>query len=182
MMNLPRKKRGLGAPKWRATPCAFVVLWLVAHLPSSAAAQQNVWPFDFDPAIAADPAGINSRLAELGEGVPPIPPGDLSATQVGPVTLYFHAEMLELLVRALSSGPGDQFYFQRAPVVCAAHDAFSFPDVLAGGASFSCQQKEQDIRAAFSDEGSSCLRIEFPELYIYDQTPGEAATEDLKTG
>jgi hypothetical protein len=148
---------------------------------ASAAAQQNPWPFDFDPNIAADPAGVNQRLDELGQGVPPIPTGDLVPTAVGPMTLYFHEAMLELLELAFDSGPGTQDYFERTPSQCAQHAAFSLPDGLVSSASLGCQQTEQALAAAFDDDGSACLRVEFPELYIYDQPVGEAAVEDLKT-
>jgi uncharacterized protein (TIGR03382 family) len=158
----------------------LIVVWIVL-LPALSWAQNNVWPFDFDPTIAADPAGVNSRLSELAEGVPPIPAGDLAETSVGPVKLYFHAAMLELLELAYDSGPGHQAYFLRDPVTCSEHAAFSFPDLLSAGAGFSCQQAVASIEDAFGDDAQDCLRMEFPELYIQDQPVGEAAGSDLQT-
>ncbi|MBI5545823.1 MAG: hypothetical protein HY901_18190 [Deltaproteobacteria bacterium] len=158
--------------------------WVVGACMLSAAqaqAQPHPWPFDFDPQIAADPAGIQSRLVDLGEDVPPIPSGDLVRTAVGPVALYFHADMLELLQRAFASGPGFQAYFLRTPALCAQHAAFVFPTgLLVSGASSACRQTEQQLRIALTDDRQSCLRIEFPELYIDDQPPGEVDHDDLK--
>jgi MYXO-CTERM domain-containing protein len=162
----------------RALSSTMALLFLGA---APASAQTEVWPFELDPSIAEDPAGVQSRLDELGEGVPPIPAGDLVATTVEPLTLYFHEAMLELLELAYDSGPGFQDYFERDAEVCAQHSTFTPPDLLPGGGSSSCQQAEQSILDAFDDDGASCLRIEFPELYIYDQTPGEADSDDLQT-
>jgi hypothetical protein len=157
---------------------ALCGLLLLAH---SARAQQQPWPFDLDPALAADPAGVEQRLAELGEGVPPIPPGELEAATVAPLTLYFHQAMLEQLELAFASGPGEQDPFTRTPALCAHHASFTMAELTSPASSASCRQHADMIRAAFDDDGQSCLRIEFPELYIYDQPPGEAATEDLQT-
>ncbi|MCC7071588.1 MAG: hypothetical protein IT383_09705 [Deltaproteobacteria bacterium] len=159
---------------------AQLVVALVA-LARPASAQAQPWPFELDPSVATDPAGVQARLSELGEGVPPIPDGELEATAVAPLTLYFHHAMLEQLELAFASGPGTDEPFAQDPSTCAAHAAFSFEDPVLPGASASCQQRAATLRAAVDDEGESCLRIEFPERYVLDQPPGEAATEDLQT-
>ncbi|MCC7108637.1 MAG: hypothetical protein IT382_05075, partial [Deltaproteobacteria bacterium] len=146
-----------------------------------ASAQTQPWPFELDPSVAADPVGVQQRLQELGEGVPPIAAGELDASEVAPVTLYFHRAMREQLELALASGPGTQDPFPRTPTLCAAHAAFHLVDPTVAGASPACLQAAAPVRAAVDDDGQSCLRIEFPELYVYDQVPGEAATEDLQT-
>lgn len=154
---------------------------LLGMLPAATGlSQTNPWPFDFDPQIAADPGGVNSRLQELGDGVPAIPAGDLVAAQVGPMTLYFHQAMLELLELARDSGPGTQEYFQRVYQLCSAHHTLAPPTLLVTGASASCRQTEQQIQAVLEDPDESCARIEFPELYVYDQPVGEADHDDLK--
>lgn len=177
----------LDLARWRsalAQRCFVLAAWLAATamlIAGPAAAQTQPWPFELDPAVAADPEGVQQRLQELGEGVPPIPAGELEASEVSPVTLYFHRAMRDQLELALASGPGTQDPFPRTPTLCAAHSAFTFTDPTVPGASPACAQAAATVRAAVDDEGQSCLRIEFPELYVYDQVPGEAATEDLQT-
>lgn len=139
-------------------------------------AAPNNYPFDFDPQIAADPAGIQSGLSDLDQNLPGLRDEELTAVQLGPVALYFFDHMADGLDRAVNAGPGIVPDMVRTPVICAAHEAFVYPSLLVASPSAGCVSAEAAVAAAYADLARTCTEVEYPETYVFEHPPGQVDT------
>ena len=150
-----------------------LLLVLLLSWSQTAGAAPNPWPFDFDPLIAEDPQGINAGLAELGADLPGLPPGEMVEVALGEVSLYLFTDIAEALIMAREAGPQTAPATVRAPVLCQLHASFNVPSLVVEPASASCTQAEQTIAAAFADNATACLEVEFPETYVFRHPAGQ---------
>lgn len=152
---------------YRTVPALLVLIYA-----SSSAAAPTPWTFDFDPNLAEDPAYVNQHLSALKAGLPGLPPegiGELSSKQT---KLYFYQDVIDALVRARDSGPGQAPAVTRTPTRCVAHSAFAKPSLLLDSPPPLCDLAQQGALAAFdAAKIRTCERVEFPETYVYDHTP-----------
>jgi MYXO-CTERM domain-containing protein len=154
-----------------------LTLALVTALWSSAAdAAPNNWPFDFDPQIAAAPAGIQSGLSDLDQNLPGLRDEELTAVQLGPVALYLFDNIANGLDRAVNAGPGIVPDRVRTPMMCATHEAFVYPPLLVASPSAGCVSVEEAVAAAYADLAKTCTEVEFPETYVFEHPPGHVDT------
>ncbi len=160
MMPTPRTKTVV------TVSCALFLAW-----PSGLGAHPNNYPFDYDPSLSEDPAGIADDLEQLHNSLPGLPEGLVEIVMDGIAFDYF-PETLDMIQRARDSGPEIAPPTDRTPQRCAAHAAFSMPSVLIEPASASCVAAEQEVAAAFDDCFKTCQEVEFPEVYVLDHPPG----------
>ena len=151
---------------------ALATLPLMVLWSSPLLAQPHPWPFDFDAELAADPAGIEAGLDDLGSGLPGLRPEELVEVPLGPVTLYMFPSLAEALDRAVTSGPGVMPEVVRTPVICATHESFVYSSQLVPSPSSECVAAEQVVAAAFVGNSAVCTEVEFPETYVFDHPPG----------
>jgi hypothetical protein len=148
---------------------------------TSAAAQPppHTWPFDFDPAVAADPARVREMTDALSTGLPALP-SDMTRLHADVVDLWFFPEAAGALLRAVASGPGFEPPVARDAEWCAAHAAFVYPDdLLIGGGT--CADRDRDLRARLADSSRACLEVEFAETYVLRHPPGQVSDDVVAT-
>jgi hypothetical protein len=152
-------------------PLALALLIVTWARPAAAA--PTPWLFDFDPNSSKDPAYVNKHLNTLKAGLPGLPPQGIVELTSNKTKLYFYQDVIDVLLEAKNSGPGDAPPLTRTPKRCVEHFAFSAPTgLLRAGAPFSCGGHEQAALAALSPANiKTCGHVEFPESYVYDHTP-----------
>ncbi|MFH1807954.1 MAG: hypothetical protein ABIJ09_04375 [Pseudomonadota bacterium] len=167
----------------RSQPRCFGVLPFVICLlvPALSRGQPNPWPFDLDPQDTANPAYVEEKLAELGTDLPGLPPGQLEARSVDLADLYFFTDVVDALERAAASGPGEDPAWDRVPQSCVEHARFSVPNLLVPNPSLACQGVNTRIGAALEHVDETCLEVEFPETFVFRQTPGAVTGEYLSS-
>lgn len=138
--------------------------------------QATPWMFDFDVSHADNPSAVSSGLNDLSDGLPQPPEDQLSEVQLDDVTLYFFTEMLEVYEQARDSGPQIAGPLERNATLCADHQAFTVP-ILVADSGGSCAQSAQQITDILNAGIDACMYTEFPELYVYDQ-PGAQVLPD----
>jgi len=127
----------------------------------------NNFPFDYDPNLSEDPAGIPGDLANLHSQLPGLPDG-LVEIEMDGIKFNYFAEVLDMVQRARDSGPQIAPPIQRPAVRCAVHDAFAMPAVLIQPVSSSCQSAAQQIASALAGSAKTCQQVEYPEVYVLD--------------
>jgi len=161
-----------GRERWASRALAATVAVAALTCAPPAQGAPNPWPFDFDTQLADNPTAVQQGLDELAQGLPGLRDDELTEVPLGTVTLWLYTELNDLLQLAVSSGPGVMPPVDRQPVICVAHDSFTFPALLNQPASPACTTAEQTIAAAFVDNDKTCLEVEFPEVYVFDHPPG----------
>ncbi len=146
--------------------CAFFLAW-----PSSLSAHDNNYPFDYDPGLSEDPAGISADLEELHNRLPGLPEG-LVEIEMDGIRFNYFPETLDMIQRARDSGPEIAPPIERIPQLCAVHSAFSVPSFLIEPATSACQAAAEEVYAAFDGSFKTCQEVEFPEVYVLDHPPG----------
>jgi len=146
--------------------CALFLAW-----PLSLSAHENNYPFDYDPALSEDPAGIAADLEELHNRLPGLPEG-LVEIEMDGIKFNYFPEVLDMIQRARDSGPEIAPPVERIPQLCAVHGAFSVPSFLIEPASPACQAAAEEVYAAFDGSFKTCQEVEFPEVYVLDHPPG----------
>ncbi|MBI5533978.1 MAG: hypothetical protein HY898_14750 [Deltaproteobacteria bacterium] len=130
-----------------------------------AIAGPQLWPFDFDVNLAADPAAVQGLITKGSSGLPGLPDtGMTTETLAGPVKLWLWDPSAELLAHVASSGPGP-FSWPVTLSACAKHGSFSIPTVLAPNAPPQCKTYDDQVHTALADTGA-CKDIEQPEWYV----------------
>jgi MYXO-CTERM domain-containing protein len=147
--------------------------------PLAAYASPNDWPFDFDSQISQDPAYVDSRIQELGQGLAGVPDTPMTEVPVDAVNLYFYPEMADAFFRARDSGPGYAAPLARVPVLCQQHAAFSLPPLDLLSSTQLCLSTKQQIIDVFADYQKPCLHVEFPEIYVLEYEAGEIPVSTL---
>ena len=145
--------------------CALFLAW-----PLSLSAHDNNYPFDYDPSLSEDPAGISADLQELHDRLPGLPEGLVEIEMDGIAFDYF-PEVLDMIQRARDSGPEIAPPIERIAQLCAVHNAFSMPSILIEPASANCLAAAQEVDAAFDGSFKTCQEVEFPEVYVLDHPP-----------
>src|SRR3954466_6446874 len=106
-------------------------------------------PLDFDPGVAADPAGTQQEIKQAESGLPNLPVSELQKLTTSGVTLWYWPEMAAALARAGTSGPGAASW-PSAPSMCGKHASFAMP----GAASAACKSADDQMRAGLADLGA----------------------------
>lgn len=145
--------------------CTFSLAW-----PQNANSHPNNYPFDYDPSLSEDPAGIPGDLEDLHNALPGLPEGLVEIEMDGIAFNYF-PETLDMIRRARDSGPEIAAPIQRIPIRCAAHDAFNMPAVVIQPISSSCSTVAQQVTAALAGSFETCQEVEFPEVYVLNHPP-----------
>ncbi len=138
--------------------------------PSGLRAHPNNYPFDYDPSLSEDPAGISDDLEDLHDALPGLPDGLVEIEMDGIAFNYF-PEILDMIQRARDSGPQIAPPIQRPSQRCAAHDAFAMPSILVQPISSSCQPAAQQVYTALDNSFKTCQEVEYPEVYTLDHPP-----------
>lgn len=152
----------------RSTAIAAVLLLLASAAPATA--HDNNYPFDYDPALSEDPAGIANDLQNLHNSLPGLPAGLVEVEMDGIAFNYF-PETLDMIQRARDSGPEVAPPIQRPALRCAKHASFTIPNFVLQPASAGCVSAGQEVTAALDGAFKTCQLVEYPEVYVFDQPP-----------
>ncbi|MBW2703498.1 MAG: hypothetical protein JRF33_21990 [Deltaproteobacteria bacterium] len=136
----------------------------------TASAHDNNYPFDYDPSLSEDPAGIAADLQDLHDALPGLPEG-IVEIEMDAIAFDYFPEVLGLIQRALDSGPEIAAPVDRTPQLCAVHGAFSLPVFLIEPASSACQAAGEEVAVAVVGGFKTCQEVEFPEVYVLDHPP-----------
>ncbi|MBW1810464.1 MAG: hypothetical protein JRJ87_19865, partial [Deltaproteobacteria bacterium] len=157
-------------PKSKSVSQSWILCALILAWPLGLSAHDNNYPFDYDPSLSEDPAGISADLQVLHNRLPGLPEGLVEIEMDGIAFDYF-PKTLDMIQRARDSGPEIAPPIERIAQLCAVHDAFSMPSFLIEPASAACQAAAEEVYAAFDGSFNTCQEIEFPEVYVLDHPP-----------
>ena len=138
---------------------------------------QQKWPFQFDPAITADPSGTANAITTGAASLPALPVTAMKTLQSDQVTLWYWPESAALLQRIQTAGASTTMMtWPTTPVLCKRHDAFTVPAILLPNPSAACTSADASLRAQLANLGA-CDAVEQPERYALAYNPNEARND-----
>lgn len=162
------------------TGLGVVGLWAALSFVAADAHAAKV-PFSFAPALGANPARTQQKLAAL-EGKLPASfalPSSLVKLQSGNIDVWFFPEMAATFQRAGTAKKTPMAWPGGSPALCAKHSTFAIPSsLLAAGAPGTCGAAEGTVRQKLA-ASSVCLDVEQPERYVLSYAP--AVVDDSTT-